>query len=517
MGDTTDWVCVQYDATIGSTCFVLVGHEADLPAGEPVTWCCTDSTKYFITPGELCPCDTTDISCDALDITMVPDPISGDTCCFVGSIDNQFCADLFKGIKIKTITPASISSIQTLNGWVINTISSSEAEVYPPTSHVPLGLLDVFSGCNLDGSQDPFVVNISWLIEDDDGECLEYCNETFDLSCEGSEPDCVEIVADSLDCIKEQYCFKIKNNTSPAFTINSIDLVSILPSGTLLIPNPISIPPLASGSTSDWICVDYVGITFGDTLCYKTVAHNTDITAGEFPTWCCISSSEHCFILDEELCPINDECCYTEKQFCDLVDIGFQMTVDSSNTLIVSTTQFDSCHWFTTSTPDFDDGTTTIADTISAKGNISWTHQYANSGMYNICIEVIELSADSSICWQKEMCKMLWFQQSDAFLNPCDPSEINVPSGFTPNNDGFNDAFKIEGNLECAPIDLTVFNRWGQIVFEQKDYDNTWDGRSKNGSELTNGTYYIIVDFSNVDNQRASNSRYSGYLDIRRN
>ena len=517
MGDTTDWVCVQYDATIGSTCFVLVGHEADLPAGEPVTWCCTDSTKYFITPEELCPCDTTDISCDALDITMVPDPISGDTCCFVGSIDNQFCADLFKGIKIKTITPASISSIQALNGWVINTISSSEAEVYPPTSHVPLGLLDVFSGCNLDGSQDPFVVNISWLIEDDNGDCLEYCNETFDLSCEGSEPDCVEIVADSLDCIKEQYCFKIKNNTSPAFTINSIDLVSILPSGTLLIPNPISIPPLASGSTSDWICVDYVGITFGDTLCYKTVAHNTDITAGEFPTWCCISSSEHCFILDEELCPINDECCYTEEQFCDLVDIGFQMTVDSSNTLIVSTTQFDSCHWFTTSTPDFDDGTTTIADTISAKGNISWTHQYANSGMYNICIEVIELSADSSICWQKEMCKMLWFQQSDAFLNPCDPSEINVPTGFTPNNDGFNDVFKIEGNLECAPIDLTIFNRWGQIVFEQKDYDNTWDGRSKNGSELSNGTYYIIIDFSNVDNQRSSNSRHSGYLDIRRN
>jgi len=502
---------------IDTTCFVLVGHEADLPAGEPVTWCCTDTTKYYIIPDEECPCDTTGISCDALDIDMVPDPITGDTCCFIGSIDNQYCADLFKGIKISTAAPASISSIQGLNGWIVNSISSTEAEVYPATPHIPLGPLDVFSGCNLDGSLNPFVVTVSWLVEDDNGDCVEYCDETFDLSCDGPEPNCVDIVADSLDCVNEQYCFRIQNNTSPAFTIQSVDLVSILPSGTILMPNPISIPPLTPGSTSDWICVDYIGITYGDTLCYKTVAHDTDITTGNFPTQCCVSSDEHCFVLDEDLCPMDDDCCYTEEEFYDLVDFGFMMFVDT-NVLTVTTTQFDSCHWFTTTTPNFGDGTVVVVDTISASGNISWTHQYTEPGMYNICIEVIEMTEDSTVCWSKEMCKMLWYQVGDsAGANPCDPDEIEIPNGFTPNGDGFNDVFRIEGNIACTPIDLMVFNRWGQMVYEQKDYNNTWGGISTNGSELANGTYYIVVDFSNVENQRVSNSRYTGYLDIRRN
>ena len=518
MGDTTDWVCVQYDTMIDTTCFVLVGHEADLPAGEPVTWCCTDTTKYYILPEEECPCDLTGINCDALEVNMVPDPITGDTCCFVGSINNEYCADLFKGIKINTVAPASISSVQGLNGWIVNTLSSTEAEVYPPTPHIPLGPLDIFSGCNLDGSLNSFMVAVSWLVEDGNGDCVEYCDETFDLSCDGPDPDCIAVVADSLDCNIDEYCFKIQNNTSPAFTIQSIDLVSILPSGTILMPNPISIPPLSPGSTSDWICVDYTGITFGDTLCYKTVAHDSDITAGNFPTQCCISSDEHCFVFDEELCPPDPgDCCTDFETFCDLVDIGFQMSVDTG-VLTVMTTQFDSCHWFTMSTPDFDDGIPTQVDTLSADGVVSWTHVYDDSGMYNICIEVIQMTLDSTVCYSKEMCKMLWYQVDEgSSANPCDPSQINIPNGFTPNGDGFNDVFVIDGNDACSPLDLMVFNRWGQVVFEQKEYDNSWDGRSSNGTELVNGTYYIVVDFSNVDNQRLNNSRYTGFLDIRRN
>ena len=45
---------------------------------------------------------------------------------------------------------------------------------------------------------------------------------------------------------------------------------------------------------------------------------------------------------------------------------------------------------------------------------------------------------------------------------------------------------------------VTVYNRWGVKVFEQKGYDNndtskSWDGKAKNGKDLPSGTYYYVI------------------------
>ena len=40
---------------------------------------------------------------------------------------------------------------------------------------------------------------------------------------------------------------------------------------------------------------------------------------------------------------------------------------------------------------------------------------------------------------------------------------------------------------------LIVFNRWGDIVYEAKPYNNDWNGVSGDGSELPDGTYYYIL------------------------
>lgn len=59
-----------------------------------------------------------------------------------------------------------------------------------------------------------------------------------------------------------------------------------------------------------------------------------------------------------------------------------------------------------------------------------------------------------------------------------------VPNVFTPNGDGRNDAFVIE-NIEQRPWRMTVYNRWGQIVYQTAFYRNDWKG-----SGLPAGTYY---------------------------
>jgi gliding motility-associated-like protein len=67
-----------------------------------------------------------------------------------------------------------------------------------------------------------------------------------------------------------------------------------------------------------------------------------------------------------------------------------------------------------------------------------------------------------------------------------------LPNAFTPNNDGKNDCFGIKrwGNVQI--IQLAIFNRWGQIVFETKDPGKCWDGRFKGQLQPSGGYVYII-------------------------
>jgi gliding motility-associated-like protein len=77
-----------------------------------------------------------------------------------------------------------------------------------------------------------------------------------------------------------------------------------------------------------------------------------------------------------------------------------------------------------------------------------------------------------------------------------------VPNGFSPDGDGINDAFVIRGIENYPNNTLTIFNRWGNKVYEESPYKNNWTGNSKNASGimlgegvLPIGTYFYIIDF----------------------
>ncbi len=68
------------------------------------------------------------------------------------------------------------------------------------------------------------------------------------------------------------------------------------------------------------------------------------------------------------------------------------------------------------------------------------------------------------------------------------------PKAFTPNKDGKNDYFKILTNALLQDYHLTVYNRWGQKVFESSEPSHAWDG-SLNGKELDTGVYVWYCSF----------------------
>ena len=81
----------------------------------------------------------------------------------------------------------------------------------------------------------------------------------------------------------------------------------------------------------------------------------------------------------------------------------------------------------------------------------------------------------------------------DGIINRLDPDECDIfsPQGISPNGDGKNDRLVFKGlYLRKIPNHLSIYNRWGTLVFEMESYDNTFTG-----TLLPDGTYYYILDF----------------------
>ncbi|TBH75281.1 hypothetical protein EWU20_01525 [Aquirufa antheringensis] len=81
----------------------------------------------------------------------------------------------------------------------------------------------------------------------------------------------------------------------------------------------------------------------------------------------------------------------------------------------------------------------------------------------------------------------------DGIVNRLDPDECEIfaPQGISPNNDDKNDRLVFKGLVfRKLPNHLSVYNRWGTLVFEMDDYDNSWSG-----TILPDGTYFYVLDF----------------------
>ncbi|WP_242457854.1 gliding motility-associated C-terminal domain-containing protein [Pedobacter sp. BS3] len=85
---------------------------------------------------------------------------------------------------------------------------------------------------------------------------------------------------------------------------------------------------------------------------------------------------------------------------------------------------------------------------------------------------------------------------------------LQIPNVFTPNGDGKNDAFVIPGLENYPENELTIINRWGNHVYEQKNYQNRWTGEG-----LNEGTYFYVLRVKDTsDNWQA----YKGYVTLLR-
>lgn len=98
-----------------------------------------------------------------------------------------------------------------------------------------------------------------------------------------------------------------------------------------------------------------------------------------------------------------------------------------------------------------------------------------------------------TITYTVEVSTELGCNATDTVLVTVNP--IKLVDGFTPNNDGVNDLWRLKYLDDFPEASVEVYNRWGQMVFQSNTYTVPWDGKYK-GKDLPVGTYYYVIDLN---------------------
>ena len=92
-------------------------------------------------------------------------------------------------------------------------------------------------------------------------------------------------------------------------------------------------------------------------------------------------------------------------------------------------------------------------------------------------------------------------EASDTTLIQAVTCQVAVSNVITPNNDGFNDFFKLdaEGLVE---VNVKIFNRLGRLIYRWDVVDGKWDGTiQNNGFNAQAGTYYFVGSYMDLSGE----------------
>jgi gliding motility-associated-like protein len=125
--------------------------------------------------------------------------------------------------------------------------------------------------------------------------------------------------------------------------------------------------------------------------------------------------------------------------------------------------------------------------TADINGNINYQSDAGFVGSDSLTYEICDVNC-SAIC-----------DIATVIITVDKTIDFSVPGGFSPNGDNINDIFVIQGLDEYPDNNLSIFNRWGNIIFQAAPYNNDWDGSATEGvvlggDKVTSGTYFYILE-----------------------
>lgn len=164
-------------------------------------------------------------------------------------------------------------------------------------------------------------------------------------------------------------------------------------------------------------------------------------------------------------------------------ELGFnQLDWTNPNNFCADDAMSYTIYYAPTDTSDF-----SVLDVIDINTDTSYTHTMPNTvaGCYYVtATDSVQYGneSDSSNVICIDNCPYYW-----------------LPNIITPNNDGENDRFEPFPHRYVESVNMQIYNRWGELVFETTDPDVKWDGTSMtSGQDVSEGTYYYVCTVNTI-------------------
>ncbi len=141
-------------------------------------------------------------------------------------------------------------------------------------------------------------------------------------------------------------------------------------------------------------------------------------------------------------------------------------------------------------------GTTiTLSATASPSANVSYYWEPSTGLSCNDC-SAPSLTVNESGWYSVTAFNTAGCEAADSvYVTVLPVPTVYAPSAFSPNGDGLNDEFALDGIIgEAVQFNIMIFDRWGEKVFESDQYDFRWDGKFK-GRDLPPGVYVFHVKY----------------------
>ncbi len=147
--------------------------------------------------------------------------------------------------------------------------------------------------------------------------------------------------------------------------------------------------------------------------------------------------------------------------------------------------------WDTTKVDKYDSLYVTISN-ASSFDSISWNNTVMGPEYY------VTTAGDYSVDVFDGLCSSTKISRMEFNSGGNTPTTNEIMNLFTPNGDGYNDSWIVNDPNISRPFKVSVYNRYGNLVYSSENYVNDWKG-TYNDVDLPQATYYyVIVDYMGV-------------------
>ena len=158
-------------------------------------------------------------------------------------------------------------------------------------------------------------------------------------------------------------------------------------------------------------------------------------------------------------------------------------------------------------------------DTVLLKGSDSLATYLWSTGdtVDSIWTKLDQRMQRYSVTITKGQCSKVESIRFDLDDNACPSIDCDVEYSniFTPNGDGINDLFRPSTTCNIFSYQLTIFNRWGQLVHETRNIAYGWDGYI-NGEMAAEGVYYFTLDYKDEVAVDVDRNVFAGSFTLKR-